>query len=71
MLSEPNLIPEIRESNNSSDKKTSSKHTDIVATTEKKSKDTSGQGNNTNMTPLQQYEVNSNIKSLLANTMSI
>ena len=42
MLSEPNLIPEIRESNNSSDKKTSSKHTDIVATTEKKSKDNSG-----------------------------
>ena len=67
MLSETNLIPEIRESNNSSDMKehkTSSKHT----TTEKKSKDTSG---NNNMTPLQQYEVNSNIKSLLANTMSI
>lgn len=38
MLSEPTLIPEIRESNNSSDKKTSSKHT----TTEKKSKDLSG-----------------------------
>ena len=64
MLSEQNLIPEIRESNDSSDKKTGSKHT----TTEKKSKDTSG---NNNTTPLQQYEVNSNIKSLLANTMSI